>query len=57
MASLTKQRKKVIKRKVRTRGKERKRKLVNGSTPRFPVHLEDGDSAKTPQPPGSHPNE
>jgi hypothetical protein len=57
MASHTKQMKSVIKRKLTKSGKARKRKLANGTTPRFPVHIEDDPSAAMPQAPGSHPDE
>ena len=57
MASLTKKRKAQIKNKERTRGKPRKRALVAGTTPRFPIHLKDEPDAVVPQPPGSHPAE
>ena len=57
MASHTKQRKKVIKRKLTAAGKTRKQKLVPGTTPRFPVHLEQDPTATLPQPPGTHPDE
>ena len=56
MASLTQHKKRIRKRKVRTEGKERKRALKSGSTPRFPIHLEEGSKEVLPQPPGSGSN-
>ncbi len=53
MASLTKQRKQVIKRKLRTSGKDRKRALAKGTTPVFPIHLDKDPDAVVPQPPRS----
>lgn len=57
MGSLTKKRKLIRKRKVRTSGKERKRAVKTGTTPRFPVHVEKEPDAELPKPPGSHPAE
>ncbi len=57
MASLTKQRKMKDKRQATASGKKRKRKLAPGTTPRFPVHVEDDPQAVLPQPPGTHPDE
>jgi hypothetical protein len=58
MASLTQKRKLKRKKQLRASGKTRKRRLAPGSTPRFPVHLEENDpKAVVPQPPGSHPDE
>ncbi|MCP4601025.1 MAG: hypothetical protein GY847_10955 [Proteobacteria bacterium] len=57
MASLTKQRKLVIKRKTRSSGKPRKRKLAAGTTPRFPIHIEDDPECVLPQPPGTRKDE
>ena len=57
MASHTKQMKSVIKRKLTKSGKTRKRSLAKGTTPRFPIHLEDDPAAVLPQAPGSHPDE
>jgi hypothetical protein len=48
MASLMKQRKKVIKNKLRTSGRDRKRALAKGTTPKFPIHLEDEPVKKAP---------
>lgn len=57
MSSLTKQRKKIEQRKVRTEGKKSKRARATGSTPRFPIHLENESDGVLPEPPGSHPSE
>jgi hypothetical protein len=56
MASHTKQMKSVIKRKLTKAGKTRKRRLAKGTTPKFPVHMEDS-SALLPRAPGSDPEE
>ena len=57
MASHTKQMKAVVKRKLTKMGKSRKRKLAQGTTPRFPIHLDDDPSAVLPQAPGSEPGD
>ena len=57
MASLMKKRKKIIKKKLRTSGKVRKREIRAGTTPRFPVHIDDEPDAVLPMPPGSSPTE
>jgi hypothetical protein len=57
MASPTQTRKLILKKKKTKEGKARKRSLAAGSTPRFPVHMEDGSDALLPQPPGSSPSE
>jgi hypothetical protein len=57
MGSLTKKMKMIRKRKVRTGGKGRKKLLRSGTTPRFPIHLEEEPDAVVPMPPGSHPAE
>jgi hypothetical protein len=57
MGSLTKKRKLISKKKVRAGGKDRKRELKAGTTPRFPIHVENEPDAVLPQPPGSHPAE
>ncbi len=57
MASLTKKRKAQKKNKAKSRGKERKRSLAAGTTPRFPVHVDEEPDAVLPMPPGSHPAE
>ncbi len=57
MASLTHKMKLKHKKQVRASGKTRKRKLAEGTTPRFPIHLEDDPTASVPQPPGSRPDE
>ena len=57
MASLTKKKKKKHKRQMTMSGKARKRNLAVGTTPRFPVNLEDDPGCVVPQPPGSHPEE
>ena len=57
MGSLTKKMKMIQKKKKRASGKDRKRAIKAGTTPRFPVHVEDDPDAVVPQPPGSHPAE
>jgi hypothetical protein len=57
MASHTKHRKSVIKRKRTAMGKTRKKATEAGTTPRFPVHVERDPTAVFPQPPGTHPDE
>ena len=53
MSSNTKKTKLIRKKKVRAQAKKKKVKLAKGSTPRFPVHVEDAPEAVVPQPPGS----
>ena len=57
MASHTKQRKMVKKRKRTAMGRTRKKSIEAGTTPRFPVHVDQDPTAAVPQPPGSHPDE
>jgi len=57
MASLTQKMKKIANRKLTRSGRTRKRKLAAGTTPRFPVHVEDAPDAVLPMPPGSSPDE
>ena len=57
MASLTQTRKNKEKNRARSEGKPRKRSLAAGSTPRFPVHLDQEPDCVIPMPPGSHPSE
>lgn len=57
MGSLTKQRKQIRKIKVRASGKARKSAVKAGTTPRFPVHVEEAPDAELPKPPGTHPAE
>jgi hypothetical protein len=57
MGSLTKKRKLIAKKKVRASGKDRKRGIKAGTTPRFPIHLDEEPDAVLPMPPGSHPAE
>ncbi len=57
MASLTQKMKKKHKRQLRTSGKARKRKLAEGTTPRFPIHVKDDPTASLPQPTGTNPDE
>ena len=57
MGSLTKKVKLIRKKKVRAGGKDRKRTIKAGTTPRFPIHVEEQPDAVLPQPPGSHPAE
>jgi hypothetical protein len=57
MGSLTQKRKLIAKKKVRAGGKARKRVTKQGTTPRFPIHVEKEPDAVLPQPPGSHPAE
>jgi hypothetical protein len=55
MGSPTKQKKLVLKRKHRNGGKVRKKAIAKGTTPRFPVHVEDAPDCVLPQPPRSQP--
>ncbi|MDD5309927.1 MAG: hypothetical protein PHU25_21630 [Deltaproteobacteria bacterium] len=55
MGSPTKQKKLVTKRKHRSGGKNRKKDIAKGTTPRFPVHIEDAPDCVLPQPPGTQP--
>lgn len=57
MVSDTQKRHRIEKRKDRTCGKRRKRDILAGTTPRFPVHCEEDPAAVLPQPPGSRPDE
>lgn len=57
MGSLTKKIKSIRSNKLTKAGKTRKRAAKKGTTPRFPVHLEDGPDAVVPQPPQSNPAE
>ncbi len=57
MGSLTKTTEMIRKKKLRASGKSRKLALREGTTPRFPVHLEEEPDAALPMPPGSHPAE
>lgn len=57
MGSLTKKRKLITKKKVRASGKDRKRAIKDGTTPRFPIHFDKEPDAVLPMPPGSHPAE
>lgn len=57
MGSLTKKVKAIRRNKVVAQGRVRKRKLKKGSTPRFPVHIENAPDADLPQPPQSDPAE
>ncbi|MDJ0765382.1 MAG: hypothetical protein QNJ97_20545 [Myxococcota bacterium] len=57
MASLTQTKKNKQRLKIRARGKVRKRAAAAGTTPRFPVHLQDEPDCVLPMPPGSHPDE
>jgi hypothetical protein len=57
MGSLTKKCKLIAKKKLRASGKSRKHELRDGTTPRFPIHLEEEPDAALPMPPGSHPAE
>ena len=57
MGSLTKKMKLIAKKKLRAGGKSRKRDLAAGTTPRFPVHVDQEPDAALPMPPGSHPAE
>lgn len=53
MASLTQIRKNKERLKIKAQGKVRKAAARKGSTPRFPVHIEDDPSAELPVPAGS----
>ena len=55
MASLTQKMKSIARRKLTRQGRRRKRAAAKGTTPRFPVHVEDQPDAVLPQPPGSEP--
>jgi hypothetical protein len=55
MTSLTKKTERIRKNKRIAGGKARKRATAKGTTPRFPIHLEDQPDALLPQPPGSEP--
>ncbi len=57
MGSLTKKMKMIAKKKLRASGKPRKVELRDGTTPRFPVHVDSEPDAVLPQAPGSHPEE
>lgn len=57
MTSLTHRLKMKEKRKKTREGKPRKRALAAGTTPRFPVHIEEAPDAVLPMPPGSSPKE
>ncbi len=57
MGSLTKKRKMIRKKRLRASGKDRKRAIQNGTTPRFPIHVDQEPDASLPKPPGSHPAE
>jgi hypothetical protein len=57
MASRTKVTENKRKAKVVAGGKSRKRATRNGSTPRFPVHVEAAPDAVLPMPPRSNPIE
>ena len=55
MASLTQRTKRIRKNKRISQGKVRKRAAAQGTTPRFPIHVEEQPDAVLPQPPGSDP--
>lgn len=55
MASLTQIRKNKERLKIKAQGKARKVIARKGTTPRFPVHVEDAPDAELPKPPGSAP--
>jgi hypothetical protein len=57
MGSNSKQTEKIRANKRIAEGRERKRALKKGSTPRFPVHLEDAPDCVVPQPPQTCPVE
>jgi hypothetical protein len=57
MGSLTKTTEKKRAKKVVAGGKARKRETRDGTTPRFPVHLETAPDCVLPQPPGTSPTE
>ncbi|MBN2340264.1 MAG: hypothetical protein JXX29_05680 [Deltaproteobacteria bacterium] len=57
MGSLTKKVKSIRSNKRTKMGKERKRVTRNGTTPRFPVHLESAPDCVVPMPPQSDPKE
>ena len=55
MTSLSKKTERIRKNKRVAAGKARKRATAKGTTPRFPIHLEDQPDALLPQPPGTEP--
>ncbi len=57
MTSPTKKMKMIAKRKKTRSGYTRKRATAAGTTPRFPVHVEDAPDCELPQPPGTDPTE
>lgn len=57
MGSLTSTRKTKEKNRLTSMGKSRKRATREGTTPRFPVHVETAPDAELPRPPGSDPAE
>ena len=57
MGSNSKQTEQIRTNKKVASGRERKRALKKGSTPRFPVHLEAAPECVVPQPPQSCPIE
>ena len=57
MGSNTKKMKTIRANKRIAEGRDRKRALKNGSTPRFPVHLDTAPDCVLPQPPKTDPVE
>jgi hypothetical protein len=53
MVSLTQKVERIRRAKRAKMGQSRKRECAQGTTPRFPVHVEDAPDAVLPQPPGT----
>jgi hypothetical protein len=53
MVSLTQKAERIRRAKRAKQGKSRKRECAKGTTPRFPVHVEDAVDCALPQPPRS----
>jgi hypothetical protein len=53
MVSLTQKVERIRRAKRAKAGKSRKHECAKGTTPRFPVHIEDAKDCVLPQPPGT----
>ena len=53
MVSLTQKAERIRRAKRAKQGKSRKHECAKGTTPRFPVHVEDAADCALPQPPSS----
>jgi hypothetical protein len=53
MVSLTQKAERIRRAKRTKQGKSRKHECAKGTTPRFPVHVEDAPDAVLPQPPST----